>query len=353
MAGKNQVTLTFAGDTAKLEQAFDRVGSAAKGMDTEVGKAGEGFDKLGEKADVGEQRIVGVKDTVDGFSTVLQGPGKQGLAAYIQGWADLSSGVANFLVPAGKALIFTVRQRVVALASAGATRTWAAAQRLLNVAFLTSPIGLAIVAVIALTAAIVVAWNRSETFRRIVTGAFNAVRNAAAAAFGWVRRNWPLLLGILTGPIGLAVVVIARNRDRILDLFRRIPGAIRGFFSGLASVVSAPFRAAVDAIRSIWNSTIGGKGFSFGGWDPPGPGSVPGFSIRIPTLHSGGIVPGPPGSEMLAILESGERVTPAGASDRVVLELRSSGTRLDDALVEILRRAIRVKGGNVQVVLGS
>lgn len=353
MAGKNQVTLTFAGDTEKLERAFDNVGAAAKGMDSEVGKAGEGFDNLGERADVGEARILGVKDSVDGFTTVLQGPGQQGLAAYIQGWADLSSGVANFIVPATKAILITGRQRVASLLTAGATRSWAAAQRLLNLAFLTSPIGIAIVAVVALAAAIVVAWNRSETFRRIVTGAFNAVRNAAAAAFGWVRRNWPLLLGILTGPIGFAVIAIVRHRDRILDLFRAVPGAIKRFMSGVASVISAPFRAAVEAIRAIWNSTIGGKGFSFGGWNPPGPGSVPGFSIRIPTLHSGGVVPGPPGSETLAMLQAGERVTPAGVSDRMVLELRGDGSQLGDALVALIAKTVRVRGGNVQLVLGG
>lgn len=36
----------------------------------------------------------------------------------------------------------------------------------------------------------------------------------------------------------------------------------------------------------------------------------------------------------------------------IVIELRSSGSRLDDLLLEILRHAIKVRGGDVQVVLG-
>jgi hypothetical protein len=37
----------------------------------------------------------------------------------------------------------------------------------------------------------------------------------------------------------------------------------------------------------------------------------------------------------------------------VVLEIRSGGTRLDDAIVEIIRQAVKVRGGgNVQVALG-
>lgn len=37
---------------------------------------------------------------------------------------------------------------------------------------------------------------------------------------------------------------------------------------------------------------------------------------------------------------------------RVVLEVRSGGSRLDDLLVELLRKAIRIQGGDVQAVLG-
>jgi len=37
----------------------------------------------------------------------------------------------------------------------------------------------------------------------------------------------------------------------------------------------------------------------------------------------------------------------------MVLEIRSGGSRLDDLLVELLRKSVRAKGGNVQVALGS
>ncbi len=46
---------------------------------------------------------------------------------------------------------------------------------------------------------------------------------------------------------------------------------------------------------------------------------------------------------------------PAGrtaGAPRAVLEFRSGGTAFDDAMLEVLRRAVRVRGGNVQVVMG-
>jgi hypothetical protein len=55
---------------------------------------------------------------------------------------------------------------------------------------------------------------------------------------------------------------------------------------------------------------------------------------------------------MLAILEAGEQITPAGDAPRTVIEIRSGGSDFDDMLVELLARAIGARGGDVQMVLG-
>lgn len=43
----------------------------------------------------------------------------------------------------------------------------------------------------------------------------------------------------------------------------------------------------------------------------------------------------------------------AGGGGSMVLEIRSGGSRMDDLLVELLRNAVRTRGGNVQTVLGK
>lgn len=377
MAGKNQVTLTFAGDTAKLESAFDRVGAAAKGMDTEVGKAGRGFEVANEAADGAENKfqglassLEGTRDTAIGFSTIAKGDLFNGLVQVGQGAADLAEGMAYTLIPtlkfltqnAGKAAVSMVQsagRQSLAWLRLGVQATISAAR--IAAAWLISlgPIAIVVAAVIGLTVVVVRNWTRIRNF---ITG-------AASAVLGFLRRNWPLLLGILTGPIGLAVVLIARNWSRIKDgvsgvhrfvvdkfnavvrFIGGIPGRIGRAASGMFSGITNAFRSAINAIISGWNNlsftlpSVSVFGKKIGGFTLSTP--------DIPYLHSGGVVPGAPGTETLAMLQAGERVTPAGGGNRIVLELRSSGSRTDDLLVELMRKAIRVKGGNVQVVLGS
>jgi F0F1-type ATP synthase assembly protein I len=106
-------------------------------------------------------------------------------------------------------------QAIVQRAVAIATGIWTAAQWALNLAMSANPLGLIVIAIIAVIAAIVLLWRNSETFRSIVTGAFNAVWSAIKFVWNWVKANWPLLLAIITGPIGIAIGLVIRYWDQI------------------------------------------------------------------------------------------------------------------------------------------
>jgi len=330
MAGKNQVTLTFAGDAKPLGDTVEQVDQSTKRM-------GAGFAKLGRSL----EKDIGVRvDKVGGglnlLSNFIGGPLGGALTAGAFAFDTMSTALSIVSLANIKAAAAWTVHKAAVIGSTVAT--WA-----LNVAMRANPIGIVITALTLLAVGLVLVWKHSERFRAIVTGAFSAV-------VGFVRRNWPLMLAILTGPIGLAVLMIMKHKDKILGFFRGIPGAVKGFFVGLAGIITAPFRAAVDGIRNAWNNTIGGKGFTAPSWVP----GIGGKGFHIPRLHQGGTVPGPPGADVLTILQAGERVKPAGGrGDRMVLELRSSGAGIDDMLLQLLARAIKVRGGNVQLVLGG
>jgi hypothetical protein len=83
-------------------------------------------------------------------------------------------------------------------------------------------------------------------------------------------------------------------------------------------------------------------------------GGISGASSRILVgEHRPEVVELPVGSRVIPSVDQAVDRGQNGGGGSVVLELHSGGTRLDDLLLEVLRQSIRVKGGNVQVVLGS
>ncbi|RQW83553.1 hypothetical protein [Micromonospora globispora] len=323
----NQVTLTFAGETKGVEDAFTRVGGGAKNMGEKVGGAAKKFDehggaigRVGEKADGAESKLIGVHDVIDGTATIMQGPGKVGIAAYVQGWADLAGGMAPLLLGLAQTKVGMMAHVVWSGIVRAATATWAAMQWVLNSALFASPITWIVVGILLLVGVIILIATKTDWFQR-----------AWKAAWGWIKSA----------------------ASNTWEFIKKIPGWIGTAFSKVSDAVSKPFKAAFNAIANAWNNTVGQLSWSVPGWVPFIGGntiSVP----HLPTFHAGGVVPGAPGQNVLAMLQAGETVTSnAGRGGGAALVLQSSGTSVDDLLMEVLRRAIRVRGGDVQVALGS
>jgi acid phosphatase family membrane protein YuiD len=338
----------------KLEDGVKAMGAAFSGE----GVTDDGF--------VGVMERIGVAARVvfDYFQTTVL-PVLRSFGAFIM----------NTVVPALAAFIgWLVRNRdlvipivVGILAMVAAYKVWmivsramAVAQALLNAVMAANPIGLVIIALIGIVAAFATAWKTSERFRNVVTGVFHAVTGAVSATWNWIKGHWPLLLAILTGPFGLAVLWITRHWDGVVNFFKGIPARMAGIGAGMWSWIKESFRAAVNAIIDWWD----GLEFKAPTVHIPGTNvNVGGFVIGlpdIPHIAKGGVVRSRPGGTLALLGEGGrdEAVIPLGAGGplgggRVVLELHSSGSRVDDLLVEILRQAIRIRGGgDVQLVLG-
>jgi hypothetical protein len=220
-----------------------------------------------------------------------------------------------------------------------AQKATAAAQWLLNAAMSANPIGVVVAIIAALVAGLIWAYQNVDWFRnavdamgRAVVAAFNWVKDAAMAAFNWLKDNWPLVLAIITGPIGIAVLLISKNWDTIksafsaaidfignvagtvIDLIKRpfeqavdavtwlwetlksgAQGAVdfvTGIFSGLGDAITGPIKSAWNALAGLWNSNVGGFGFSVPDWVPGAGGKS--FSIPdLPQLAAGGVLTQP------------------------------------------------------------
>lgn len=181
-----------------------------------------------------------------------------------------------------------------------------AAMTALNLTFLASPWFWVIAGIVALVAAFVVAYKKSETFRNIVNGALNGVKAAALAVGRWfsgpfadffkkgwegatgafdavksfftttvpnffigawngikgafqtgidvvvtfVKAYWPILLSVIIGPLGLLIGAVVRHWDQIKAAFSTAIDAIKGILSGLWTALTNSW--AFRAMQSLF-----------------------------------------------------------------------------------------------------
>lgn len=142
-----------------------------------------------------------------------------------------------------------------------------AVQWALNAALFANPIGLIILAIAALIAIIVLIVSNLDFFRGVWDAVWKFCSDVITAVWNWIKGNWPLLLTILTGPIGAAVAFIITHWNQIRDVVGGIINwfrnawngavdAVAGFFSGLAGRVSGAFQGVVGAVKSAINGVI-------------------------------------------------------------------------------------------------
>lgn len=176
-----------------------------------------------------------------------------------------------------------------------------------------------------LTEYFLLVWNSWKAIFKAIEYAWDRVRVGAAIAVKWVQDKFTTAVNFLKG----------------------LPKKAGQAFSGMFDGIKSAFKSALNWIIDKWNNfsipKVKTPFGDFGGFNTP----------DIKRFHRGGMVPGSAGSEMLAVLQAGETVNSAGAGASSVIEIRSGGSKLDDLLVEVLSRAIRVRGGNVQLVLGT
>lgn len=354
--------------SADVEQSVGRTASSLGDLSEHSRRAGKdtarGFEAAGEGADKAEQRAQGFRDTLTGVGDVMSGTSQiakgdlfGGLVTLGGGFADIAGGAAGFLIPA--------------------LQKAAGAMKALNLTFLTNPVFLVVAAIVALVAVFVIAYKRSETFRRIVNAAFGGVLAGARAVWGWIRAAFPVLMSWISNPFRTGARLATAAVSGVVAFVRRVPGWIKGVFSGagswlwdagkqivvgllngilslqswligkvqgfIARVVPGPIRSALGiSSPSKVTRQLGrfvGEGLALGLGDrvdavAKASGGL--AAASVPTLAGGGLA----GSGGLA-----------GAGG-ISITFGGTGDPLLDAILVELRRRIRISGGDVQAFLG-
>jgi phage-related protein len=126
---------------------------------------------------------------------------------------------------------------------------------------LLSPIGLVVVAIGGLVAAFVYAWRNSQTFREIVTGAFQAVREAVAAVL-------PLVAEEVRSFVGAVKAFWSEFGDDILRVTRSAWNLIKGVVAGALKAIRGVIDIVMGLIHGDWSQVWKGiKEFLGGIWN--------------------------------------------------------------------------------------
>ena len=141
----------------------------------------------------------------------------------------------------------------------GLLEVWKAVEKILDIEFLTSPWGIAIIAVAALAAGIAILYARSKTFREIVSGAFRAVKDAAMDVWDWIDGHWKLLAAILLAPFAPIIAAayglykLAGIVEHAFDAIKKvITGGFDSWWTGHGKELEEVWDKAWDAIKAIF-----------------------------------------------------------------------------------------------------
>lgn len=176
--------------------------------------------------------VVPILETLGGWVNDTIVPALQDFSEWVvTNWEDIkdfAAGLAAFLG------VLAAYQGVVALVR-GVTLLWAGAQAVLNFVMALSPIGLVVLAVAALAAVFVIAWQKSETFRNIVKKVFDVVKQLIK---GWVD--------IVVGYFTFWYETIGKVKDTVTKAF-----------DGVKDLIVNVFKGAIDKVNGLWDGMIG------------------------------------------------------------------------------------------------
>lgn len=205
------------------------------------------------------------------------------------------------------------------------------------------PIGLIVAAIIGLTALIIANW---ETVKGWFAGFWNWLKDVFMGAWNFIKNNWQTILAVLTGPIGLAVLLITKNFDTIKQAVMNVYNWIKDAFSTIAAIGTSILKGAVNSVLGFAENTINGFINLING-AIGAINKIPGVNIgkigtlSIPRLAEGGIVKARPGGILANIGEGGqdEAVIPLDQLDDIATGRGGAGMTINLNLTGIMSRS--------------
>lgn len=211
--------------------------------------------------ELGSGLLPAVNNTMDKVSRLIQ-KGSEWISnnqETVQSIMNIALKLGVFLVIAGSVMGVVGSLGKLFLSAKNAIGLVKTATLGMNTAFLASPITWVIVGIVALVAAFVVLWNKSEAFRNFWKGLFEQVRSAVTQAWSTIQpalQNLGKKLMELWQAVQPIIQVVEKVGAVVLVVLGSIfAGAIQGAISALTPLIDA-FSSFVSFVTNVVNMVV-------------------------------------------------------------------------------------------------
>lgn len=291
MSALSRSGITFTNEQIDVIKKLQKTNQLAKAQDlilNELEKQYGGSAEAAAKAGKG-----GVTQLLNRLGDIQELIGKA-LMPIINSFASVIGVLTSFVEQNAQTFETVVQILGVAVAVIGtliaAMQAWAAIQTVINFLLTANPIGIVIVLIGALIAAIVIAYKRSETFRGVLAGVGNVLSKignfikevivpALKVFFNRAKEVGKSILEFLKKPIDLAV----NSFKKFIGFLEKLPG-VGKLIKNLRNSFSEGFKKGVKDFRKEQEKADLGVGL--GGFTNTGFGGGSGSSSLIGTTAS-------------------------------------------------------------------
>jgi hypothetical protein len=191
-----------------LQAIEKQVGGTAKATANDTDKMKEGFRQFQQQLG---SALLPVLAKITPLLTGLASWATKNKTAFII-IASVIGGIATAILATNAALaVYNTIQALTAALNTALTASFSALW-----------VATGAVVIIAIIAALVALQVKFDIFGKTVDGikyAFDKLWGAIKFVFDWAKNNWPLLLAIITGPFGPAILAVVTFKDQIMEVF--------------------------------------------------------------------------------------------------------------------------------------
>lgn len=173
------------------------------------------------------------------------------------------------IIASARAKAAMIGQAIATKTVAAATKVWTAIQAAFNFVMALNPIALVVIAIVALVAAIIIAYKKSETFRKIVDAAFRGIKAVAISVFEFLKKYIGIAIDYVVSTVknGIAGFVAVWNgitaiynkvnefRNKVigyvLGLVKRFTDIGKNIMGGLRDGIAAGIQWVKDKVKGL------------------------------------------------------------------------------------------------------